>query len=107
MVVGVLVELSNKKVDKIFSYRVPSDLESSIKIGIRVLVPFASLTLEGFILEIKNDYDDDLKDVIKLLKVYLKVEEAPSNIIEVGDMNNNGKFDMNDIIKLLKTYLNS
>ena len=67
MVVGVLVELSNKKVDKIFSYRVPSDLESSIKIGIRVLVPFASLTLEGFILEIKNDYDDDLKDVIKIL----------------------------------------
>ena len=57
--------------------------------------------------DINNDGKIDLKDVIKLLKVYLKVEEAPSNIIEVGDMNNNGKIDMNDIIKLLKTYLNS
>ena len=40
MVVGVLVQLSSQNIDKIFDYIVPNDLESSIKVGIRVLVPF-------------------------------------------------------------------
>ena len=55
MIVGVLVELSAKAVDKVFDYNVPKNLEDSIKIGIRVLVPFGKMTLEGFVLEIKNN----------------------------------------------------
>ena len=48
MVISVLVEIANKNVDKLFDYKVPSSLEDQIKIGLRVLVPFASRTLEGF-----------------------------------------------------------
>ena len=55
MVAGVLVEITNKNVDKIFDYEVPSSLESKIKIGIKVSVPFGKMTLEGFVLEIKNN----------------------------------------------------
>lgn len=57
MIVGVLVELSNKNIDKIFDYKVPSSLEDRVKKGIRVLVPFGKMLLEGFVLEIK-DYSD-------------------------------------------------
>ena len=69
MVVGVLVELSNKRIDKIFDYNVPLELISRVSIGIRVTVPFGRMTLEGFILEIKNnsDLEGGLKSIIDIV----------------------------------------
>ena len=58
MIVGVLVEISNKRVDRIFDYVVPCELEDKIKIGIRVLVPFGRMTLEGFVLETNKKNSD-------------------------------------------------
>lgn len=69
MIIKVLVEISHKKLDKTFYYLVPNYLENKIKVGIRVLVPFASFKLEGFVLEIVDDYNDDydLKEIIDIL----------------------------------------
>ena len=69
MIIKVLVELSNKKIDKTFYYLVPNHLEDKIKIGIRVLVPFASFKLEGFVLDRVFDYEEDyeLKEIIDVL----------------------------------------
>ena len=69
MVVGVLVELSNKRIDKIFDYNVPLEFMSRISIGIRVTVPFGRMTLEGFILEIKDssDLEGELKSIIDIV----------------------------------------
>ena len=69
MVVGVLIQLSHKNIDKIFDYKVPSRLESKIKIGIRVEVPFGYQKLEGFVLEIKgqSSYTVNLKQIIEVV----------------------------------------
>ena len=69
MIVGVLVEISNRNVDKIFEYSVPSSLVSDIKIGIRVLVPFGNMSLEGFVLEIKDSKttDKELREIIDIV----------------------------------------
>ena len=69
MVISVLVEIANKNVDKLFDYKVPSSLEDQIKIGLRVLVPFASRTLEGFVLKKKKKSEEDvsLKEVLAVL----------------------------------------
>ena len=67
MVVGVLIELSNKNIDKIFDYNVPLEFVSKIKIGIRVTVPFGRMTLEGFVLEIKDSSDVELKSIISIV----------------------------------------
>lgn len=68
MIVGVLVEITNRNVDKIFDYIVPGDLMNDIKVGIRVLVPFGRMTLEGFVMEIKESSElDDLKEVIDIV----------------------------------------
>ena len=69
MIVGVLVEISAKAVDKVFEYNVPKELEESIKVGIRVLVPFGKMTLEGFVLEIKNEKTTsmELKSIIDVV----------------------------------------
>ena len=69
MIVGVLVELSNKNIDKEFFYLVPDELVSNIKVGIRVVVPFGTQKLEGFVLEIKNDkeIDIELKEIFSIV----------------------------------------
>ena len=69
MVVGVLVEISSKCVDRLFDYFVPKYLETRIRVGIRILVPFGKMTLEGFVLEIKNSKttDKELKDIIDVV----------------------------------------
>ena len=67
MVVGVLVEVASSSVDKIFDYFVPSSMESSIRVGVRVLVPFGRRTIEGFVLEIKSSSTLELKEVIEVI----------------------------------------
>ncbi len=69
MIVGVLVEITAKAVDKVFEYSVPNNLEKDIKVGIRVSVPFGRMTLEGFVVEIKDSKstDKDLKSIIDII----------------------------------------
>ena len=66
MVVGVLVQLSSQNVDRVFDYLVPEHLIPSIKVGVRVLVPFGKQNLEGFILEIKTNSDRELKEIYSM-----------------------------------------
>ncbi len=69
MVVGVLVEITNKNVDKLFYYQVNKILQSQIKVGVRVVVPFAHTTLEGFVLAINptEQYGHQLKEIIEVI----------------------------------------
>ena len=66
MYVGVLVELSNKNIDKIFTYSVPSFLQDKMKVGIRVEVPFGRQILEGFVISFINDVSIETKDIISI-----------------------------------------
>ena len=69
MYIDVLVELKAKKLDKTFTYKVPSNMINDIKVGKRVLVPFGRQKLEGFIIGIsdKNSFDYDIKDIIQVI----------------------------------------
>ena len=67
MIVEVLVEIKAWKIDKTFSYHVPSALEKEIAIGKRVLVPFQKRELEGFIINILNEVAYETKDIIKVI----------------------------------------
>lgn len=68
MIVGVLVEITNRNVDRVFDYNVPKDLINDIKVGIRVSVPFGRMVLEGFVVEVKSKSSlSELKDVIDII----------------------------------------
>ena len=69
MYIKVLVELSAFNIDKTFTYRVNENDCDKIKIGIRVLVPFNNQKLEGFVLEILDEVNEDyeIKDIIKVV----------------------------------------
>ena len=83
MVVGVLVELSNKNIDRVFEYTVPEKLTSLIQVGIRVLVPFGAMQLEGFVLEIKNEKNTD-KELKEILDVVDSSIVLNSELLELG-----------------------
>lgn len=66
MVADVLVELA--MVDKTFTYLIPDYLKTNVKKGRRVMVPFGSKTLEGFVIEIKSEMPDyELKKIISII----------------------------------------
>ena len=70
MYIEVLVEITNKKLDKTFTYHVSDKYSSYIKKGVRVEVPFQNRTLEGFVLNILNDKpksDYEIKDIIRVI----------------------------------------
>mgnify|MGYP000484883975 CR=1 FL=1 len=69
LIAGVLVEISNKNVDRIFEYNIPDNLIKDIKVGIRVLVPFGKMKLEGFVLEIKSEKstNKELRDILEIV----------------------------------------
>ncbi len=86
MLANVLVELSNRNIDKTFTYLVPKELEDKIQVGVRVLVPFANFKLEGFVVDINKNgsYDEyELKSIIEVID---------SDIILVPELLELGKY---------------
>ena len=81
MIVNVLIELSNKNIDKTFDYLVPSHLESKIKVGKRVTVPFGHQTLEGFILGTNATEYESLKEIIDVVDEDIVLTEE---LLELG-----------------------
>lgn len=69
MVAKILIEIKARAVDKSFTYLVPEKMQSKIKVGARVYVPFGRQKLEGFVLEILNELNSeyDLKEIIDLI----------------------------------------
>lgn len=68
MTCNCLVELKHVFFDKTFTYKVPSNMEKFIKVGMRVLVPFGGRTLEAFVISLGTNKENiELKEVIKLI----------------------------------------
>ncbi len=83
MFASVLIELKAKNLDKTFTYKVPEALASFVCVGKRVLVPFGSQKLEGFVLKVSDseDVEYELKDIISV------IDEKPvlnSELLELG-----------------------
>ena len=57
MYADVIIEYGNKAVDTLFTYIIPDNLREKIKIGHRVLVPFNNREIEGFVLDISNEFN--------------------------------------------------
>ncbi len=76
MVCDCLVELAHVFFDKTFTYLIPEELQDSIKVGMRVKVPFGKQVLEGFVMSISNKKEDEkLKKIISLVDSYPVLNE--------------------------------
>ncbi len=67
----VIVDIANAQVDRRFTYGVPQGM--ALSPGVRVLVPFGPRSIEGFVLELKNEAgieEHRVRPVIKPLDDY-------------------------------------
>src|SRR5574344_2721557 len=66
MTAEVLVEIKAQGIDKTFTYNIPDSFKDTVKVGIRVLVPFGKQKLEGFVLSVgqNKQFDYEIKDII-------------------------------------------
>lgn len=83
MYVQVLIELKSQRLDKTFTYHVPSFFCEQIAIGKRVTVPFGKQTLEGFVLALASSFDGEYlpKDIFSV------IDEEPvlnQELLELG-----------------------
>lgn len=67
MIAKVIVDVNSKRVDKLFDYVIPEQLESDIVPGQRVVVPFGPRKIQGYVIEItENAAYDKLKPIIQI-----------------------------------------
>ena len=73
MYAEVLIEYSAKAIDKTFTYIIPDHLRKDIKIGMKVLIPFGTKTINGFVTNITNEFKDtyELKTIVDIVDKYL------------------------------------
>ena len=69
MLIEVLVELKARAVDKYFTYKVPVNLINKVKVGVRVIVPFAYSKLMGFVtkVNVENTSDYEIKEILDVV----------------------------------------
>ncbi len=82
MFAKVLIEYPTKKIDKYFTYKVPSILKSDIKRGMKVQIPFGAKIINGFVMEIVNTYEEDyeLKEIINIVDKELILDDELMNL---------------------------
>ena len=69
MLIEVLIELKARAVDKYFTYKVPVNLINKVKVGVRVIVPFAYSKLMGFVssINVLNTSDYEIKEILDVV----------------------------------------
>jgi primosomal protein N' (replication factor Y) len=83
MIAKVLVDVPVKAVDRLFDYEIPSDFESVLEIGSRVIVPFGNRDLMGFCLDITTQ--KDTLNPLKPIRSVLDIEPYVTNeLIELA-----------------------
>ena len=75
MIAEVIIQSNVKNLNRVFDYKIPEEYEQTAieLIGARVLVPFGRLKKleEGFVVNIKNETEFNVKEIAKIEEKYL------------------------------------
>ena len=79
MYAKVIIDITHEKLDKVFEYGVPSELEGMLCVGMEVVVPFGRGNREtsGYIVDLCGtcEYDcDKLKDILRIAEKKVAIE---------------------------------
>jgi primosomal protein N' (replication factor Y) len=69
LIAEVIVDVKVKNVNRPFSYSVPEIFKEVIELGMRVKVPFGSREILGYVVNLKNEENEDLKMISDLLDI--------------------------------------
>lgn len=67
MFASVIIDQDSKALDKVFEYSIPNELK--IEKGMRVLVPFGTRILQGFVVDINENCEYDANKIKRIISV--------------------------------------
>ncbi len=81
MYANIIIDITHEKLDKIFQYKIPAELEDSIGVGTEVIVPFGRGNKEtsGYVVgfSVNTDYDPEkIKSVLRVAKRRRAIESS-------------------------------
>ena len=91
MFAQVIVDVPVKQVNRPFDYRIPAIFEGEIEVGMRVVVPFAGRSVQGFVVSIRptSDFEGELKEIERLMDLEPVLSKE---MIELGEYMSNHLF---------------
>ena len=76
MYANVLIEYPIKTLDKVFTYRVPAEMQKEIKVGMKVTVPFNVKEISGIVMSLTtNNPGVETKEISKLVMPFFTLNE--------------------------------
>lgn len=78
MFADIIVDIKHEKLDKIFQYRIPENLEEHLREGMEVVIPFGrgNRKTKGYVIKISEKCDYDISKV-------KEIEEISTNSVEI------------------------
>ena len=86
MYAKVIVDITHEKLDKVFEYSIPSDLEGVLKVGSEVIVPFGKGNREtnGYVVDVSETCEYDPAKVKEILQLAEKRVAIEGKMVELA-----------------------
>ncbi len=86
MFADVIIDIQHEKLDKIFQYRIPEELEDKLTPGMEVVVPFGSgnRQIKGYVTGISETCDYDLSKVKNIISISERGVEIETKLIALA-----------------------
>lgn len=94
------MDISHEKLDKTFQYLIPEELETEIRVGMMVEVPFGNRAITGYVVELTDEVEFDVSRLKPIQRVRKDSVPIESQLIELaGWMRKNYGATMNQALK--------
>lgn len=86
MFADVIVDIQHEKLDKIFQYRIPEEMEGRLEPGMQVLVPFGkgNRQIKGYVTGISEECDYDLSKVKGIAEIPERGVEIEAKLVALA-----------------------
>lgn len=86
MFADIIIDITHEKLDKVFQYRIPPELEGVLQVGMEVVVPFGKGNKEthGYVIGFSEKADYDLAKIKEVLCIEENHQEIESKLIALA-----------------------
>ena len=86
MFADIIIDITHEKLDKVFQYRIPPELEGVLQVGMEVIVPFGKGNKEthGYVIGFSEKTDYDLAKIKEVLCIEENHQEIESKLIALA-----------------------
>lgn len=86
MYANIIIDISHEKVDRTFQYRIPTQLDGRIEVGMQVLIPFGAGNHQrkGYVVEITPKAEYDIQKIKEVAGIVADSISAESQLIQLA-----------------------